>query len=247
MCNFVERLSNHVKMGLWSRIRNKVLFVLSLPATVCFNFRHFPFKQAIKLPVYLFSPRIMGNGSYEISGPVKRGMIRLGCPLVSIYREKGITIENKGKIIFKGSLLIGGDGAISVGEHGTLTLGDKVSNLYRLKVICYHKIDLGNKVRIGWDTLICDTDFHRSKSIEGDKYTQGYGSIKINDEVWVGSFCKIYKNTEIPSRCTVGANTLLNRKIDCEPYSLIYSGGGIKVKRTGYYRDIDDDAIIYPS
>lgn len=234
-------------MGFWSKIKHKANLIISLPATIYFNLKYFPIHQGIKLPVFLCYPRISGNGKYIIEGKVKTGMIRMGFPLVSIYRRKGIVLENKGKITFTGNCMIGADGGISIGETGDLRFGDKVSNTFGLKIVCYNKIILGNKVRLGWDTLICDTDFHKLKSKDGSKYSKGYGEIKIDDEVWVGSFCKIYKNSYIPMRCTIAANTLINKKIDCPPYSLIYSGEGIKVKNTGFYRDIEDDYIDYNS
>lgn len=232
-------------MRIWSKIRNKGIFILSLPATIYFNFKHLPFKQAVKLPIFLWYPRIIGNGKYKIEGKVKTGMIRLGVSIVTIYRRNGIVIENKGEIIFKGSCLIGADSGLAVGKSGHLIIGDKVSNTYGLKLICYNKVELEDKVRIGWDTFISDTDFHKMKTEDGLNYTKGFGEIKISKEVWISSFCKIYKNSFIPERCTVAANTLINKKIDCQPYSIIYSGGGIKVKHTGYYRDIDDDIIDY--
>lgn len=232
-------------MSFLSHIRNKVLFLWSLPATIYFNFRHLPFHQAIKLPIFLCMPRILGKGKYEIIGQVKTGMIKLGFPMVSVFREKGIVLENKGKIIFKGTVSIGGGSGISVGDTGILNFGDRFANQSGGKIICYHKITFGNIVRLGWQSLICDTDFHTLKSEDGSSYTKGFGEIEIGDEVWIGSYCKLFKNTEIPNRCTIASGTVINKKIDCRPYSLIYPGGGIKVKHTGYYRDIDDDRIIY--
>ena len=233
-------------MSVIKKIWRKRHFLFSLPMTIFFNFRYLPFSKAIKLPVWLCRPKISGKGTYHVEGPIYPGMIRLGFPVVSIFNEKGIVLENNGKICIKGELSLGAGSAISVGDKGNLILGNKVAGQAGAKLVCYHKILLGNKVRIGWNTIMCDTDFHSMKNITEDKRTKGYGPIIIEDEVWIGSFCKIYKNTFIPNRCTLGANTLINKKIDCEPYSLIYSRDGIKIKSTGFFRDIDDDEIEYP-
>lgn len=232
-------------MRIYRKIKTLWHLLFSLPATIYFNFRYLPFSQAIKLPIFLYYPRILGNGTYEIEGPIKTGMIRLGFPYVSIFRKKGVSLENFGKITFKGSFSAGGDSGISVGRFGHLICGNEFGNSHGLKIVCYNRIECGFRVRIGWNTLLCDTDLHRMKLYDGTRYNKGFGSIKIEDEVWVGSFCKIYKNTFIPSRCTVASNTLLNKKIDCESYSLIYMGSPIEIKHTGYYRDIDDDRIDY--
>lgn len=232
-------------MGLLSKLWEKRHELYALPSTIYFNFRNLPFHQAKKLPIILYHAKILGKGKYRIEGEVRTGMIQLGYPYVSIFKEKGIIVENKGLIVFKGKVSIGANSGISVGKTGVLTFNDKFSNSYGLKVVCYKKITFDYGVRIGWDTLVCDTDFHSMKTEDGKHHTKGYGEISLGKEVWVGSYCKLYKNTSVPDRCTVASNTLLNKKIECEPYSLIYSGGGIKIKYTGYYRDINDDKINY--
>ena len=223
----------------------RINFLVSLPVTIYFNFKHFPFRQAIKLPVFLCMPKILGKGHYSIEGAVRTGMIKLGFPLVSVYKRKGIVLENNGKVVFKGSACLGGNSGIAVGEKGSLIFGDKFSNLTGGKFICYHSLIFGKAVRVGWNTFICDTDFHTLKTPDGSFHTKGFGPIKIEDEVWIGSYCKILKNVVIPSRCTVATGTILTKKVECEPYSLIYNGGGIKVKQTGLYRDIEDDLVNY--
>ena len=140
--------------GILNKIRNKANFIFSLPASIYFNFRFLPFKQAIKLPVFLCMPRIIGHGNFKITGKVKTGMIKLGFPSVSVFKEKGIVIENHGTIIIKGDTRLGGGSGISVGKTGILTFGDKFANQVGLKIICYHKITFGCINRLGWNTLI---------------------------------------------------------------------------------------------
>lgn len=232
-------------MSIFNKLRYLGQLTLSLPSTIYFNFKYLPLKQAWRLPVFLCFPRISGKGKYRIEGKVTTGMIKIGFPYISIYRGAGAILENKGMIVFKGKTALGAHSGISIGKKGVLEIGHDFMSTYGIKILCYNKIDIGYNVRTGWQILICDTDFHSLKSEDGERYTKGYGSIKIGDQVWLSSFCKLYKNTEIPSKCTVAANTLVNKKIECEPCSLIYSGGGIKIKKTGYYRDIHDDVIIY--
>lgn len=195
------------------------------------------------MPVWLYRSKISGGGVYLIEGKINSGMIRLGFPQVSVFRNSGIVLENKGKVIFKGRTIFGGGSALSIGKRGTLVLGNQFACRYRGIIICYNKITIGQNVRVGWDSLICDTDFHRMKSADNTSYTKGYGEISIGNNIWVSSYCKIFKNTLIPDWCTVAAGTILSKPLDCRPYSLIYSGGGVKTKYTGFARDIKDDEI----
>lgn len=232
-------------MNIVKKIWNLRHFLLWLPTSIYFNLRYFPCKQAWRLPVWLCNPKISGSGKYSISGPVRCGMIRLGFPMVSVFREKGVILENRGEVVFEGNTVMGGGAAVSVGKSGRLTFGHRFANQSGAKIICYHRVTFKEKVRVGWHTVICDTDFHTMKSEDGSRHTQGYGPITIGDNVWVGSFCKIFKNTEIPSHCTLAANTFISRKMECRPYSLIYSGDGVKAKYTGFCRELDDDTIQY--
>lgn len=232
-------------MNTLGKIRKVLRYLINFPWIIYFNFRYLPLRQAIKLPVFLCSPCISGKGKYIIEGKVKTNMIQLGFPLVSIFKETGIILENKGTVIFKGKTQIGANAALSIGEYGHLTFGEDFKNTYGMKLICYNEVEIGHTARFGWETFICDTDFHSLKSVDGNRHAKGFGKIKFGDGIWVGSFSKFYKNTDIPSLCTIAANTLINKKIECEPYSLIYSGAGIKIKHTGFYRDIKDDVINY--
>jgi len=68
-------------------IRDLVLNILALPNTLRFNFKYFPFKQAIKLPVYV-SHRVwlmQINGNIQIEGPIRRGMITIGFGRIGIF------------------------------------------------------------------------------------------------------------------------------------------------------------------
>lgn len=220
-------------------------YLISLPATIWFNLKHFPLKQAVKLPVFLYWPTVRGKGKYILPDKIKTGMIRLGFPMVSVFSQTGSVLENNGMVIFKGSAIMGGGCGISVGSKGILTFGDKFANQTGGKIICYHKVTFGYAVRLGWEGLVCDTDFHTMKSEDGLTHTKGYGKIEIGDEVWIGSFCRLFKNTTVPSRCTIASGTVIGKAIDCRPYSLIYPGGGLKTKYTGFWRDMFDDQINY--
>lgn len=81
-----------------------------------FNLHYLPLKQAIKIPIFIYSPiYVSKSGNIKIESPIRKGMIHLGrysCPMYN----KGIKWENKGTIIFKGSCHIGNESFISVGK-----------------------------------------------------------------------------------------------------------------------------------
>lgn len=63
-----------------------------------FNFHHFPFSQAIKLPVFLYNAHLhVMKGTVRIEADVIRpGMIRLGFPWTCMKQNKGFHLLNSG-------------------------------------------------------------------------------------------------------------------------------------------------------
>ena len=75
----------------------KLCLLRSIFTTIWFNFHYLPFKQAIKLPILLYKPKIIASkGSIIIKGEIKPFMIKLGIPQIFIYPNTGVMFENWG-------------------------------------------------------------------------------------------------------------------------------------------------------
>jgi acetyltransferase-like isoleucine patch superfamily enzyme len=227
---------------------SKLRVIKYIIPTIYFNFHYLPWKQAIYLPIYLFKPHLLkceGKVILKIGeGKIRRAMIRLGEFNVSLYPNNGITFENSGTIVFKGKCSIGNDSYISVGKSGVLTFGNDFASTASLKLTSYHSITFGNKVLVGWNNLMMDTDFHRLKYIDGRPSPRSHAPIVIGDNCWIGANCMIMKGTYLPSKCVVGARSFLNRTYDC-PEASIIAGHPAKLIKSGLYHDKDDDKIDY--
>lgn len=227
---------------IWSHRR----ILRSLFKSIYFNFHYLPFWQAIRLPILLYKPKFLDlKGSVVIDADTIRfGMIRMGFPMVSLFPNSGITIENHGgTIIFNGKCQIGNNSAISMGM-GKLTFGSGFCATTSLKIACYYNITFNDNVLIGWDCLFMDTDFHKLAKLSGG-YSKGYGEIFIGKNNWFGCKCVVLKNTRTPDYCTVTATSLLNKNYDVPEYSVIGTSSHIEVKVKDVYRKIGDDKIIY--
>lgn len=217
----------------------------SILKSIYFNFHYLPFRQAIKLPILLYKPKFGDlKGKILLTKEAKFGLIKLGNLGVSLYPNNGIYIDNHGTIIFNGKCNIGNDSYISVGDSGCISFGDNVAASAALKITSYHRIELEDRVRIGWGCMFLDTDFHSMKKLGGGR-TKGYGTIKLGENSWLGCKCLILKNTDIPKYTTVSAGTVLNKRLDIPEYSVVGMDNNIVVKSTGMYRDFRDDKINY--
>ncbi len=236
---------NSIVKKIW---RNKWM-LRSLPWTLYFNFHYLPFRQAIRLPIILYKPKLLScKGSVTITTKnIKTGMIRLGVYICSVYPNAGIIYKNNGgKIVFNGTCVIGNNSALTIGSTGSLEFGNKFSASTSLRIASRHSITFGKNTRIGWECLFMDTDFHKMTKVAGG-YSRGYGRIRIGDNNWIGTRTVVLKNTYTPDYCIVSARSLLNKKYDIPPYSVIGLSSEMTIKREGVWRNVYDDVIEYES
>lgn len=139
-------------------------------------------------------------------------MIRLGVFTVDTYPNNGITLNLRGKMVFKGKCSIGNNSYISTGEKSTIEFGNNFGATTTLRLVSYNKVVFGDNVLIGWDCLFTDTDFHRL-TLENNQLTKGYGSIEIGDNNWIANGCRILKNTKTPNDIVVSAYTILTKEV----------------------------------
>lgn len=225
------------------KIFQNIWILRSLLYSIFFNFYYLPIKQAVYLPILLYKPKLKSlKGSVKIDcASICFGMIQLGRPTVPIYPNDGIMWENKGgEVILKGKIVIGNHSCISIGEKGKLEIDTGFIASSSLKLVCFFSICIKENVRFGWDILMMDTDFHRVKDMEGKFMGAAVKPILLNDNIWVGAKSVILKGCVIPPYCIVGACSLVNKVYDTPSHSLL-SGIPAVLKRTGIWRDINDE------
>lgn len=178
---------------------------------------------------------------------VSFGMIKCGFNSVSLYPNTGINIKihKQGKIIFKGKCMIGNASAISIGDRGIVIFGNNFIATVSLRLTSHHRIEFKENVLMGWENVCMDTDFHKLTKLSGG-YSKGFGTIKIGSNTWLGLRCTALKNTKLPDYSVISGNSVLNRDytVDVPAYSLL-SGNPASLRKTGVYRDMENDCIDY--
>lgn len=182
--------------------------ILDLPKTIYFNFKIFPFKTAIKLPVLIsrhVDAKNLHRGSVEIKSDINRFMIQIGIggSEGQIGNEKGFWRVQKGaKIIFAGNAGFSRGNSIRI-DAGEIHIGKNFNsnsfNLYH----CENKITIGDNVLIGCNVTIRDNDGH---TLLYDDLVDSFNNrpIHIGDDVWICAKVDILKGVNIPSGCVVG-------------------------------------------
>lgn len=215
-------------------MNSKLKILLSLPKTIWFNLYHLPFKQAIKLPVWIaYNSYIDVKGQIIIeSYKVKPAMIRFGfhwVPICDYHSTSQITIMPKGKLVFKGEAHLGKGSKIHVDNGGKLILGDNFSISSCTQINCFKKIVFGRNIQFSWDCLIMDSDTHQIRGEEGNIINENKDII-FGDKIWIGCRTTILKGCRIPSNCVIGANTTVAGK-NFEPNTIILGHPAKSIKR----------------
>lgn len=215
----------------------------SLPSTIYFNFHYLPFRQALKLPIWLHKADLLKmKGKVIIDADhVSPGMITMGYREVSIYPNTGVVWENKGgTVIFHGQCMIGNNSFLSFGENTTVEFGDDFRNTASLKLISVRGIKFGVKARVGWDSLIMDTNFHPIYNMTKKKYSRASGPIVIGDYNWFGTGCRVMHSVTTPERCIFGMGTIVTRGCEAQSYCVM-GGSPVRVLSQNVMRDYDHD------
>lgn len=194
----------------------KLLRKVNLWKTVYFNFHYFPFKTAIRMPVFIYhqSELYLMRGRIVLETPVRPGLVKFGPHGLGtqdlIYSRT--MWENSGALVIKGKASIGRGSKISIGKGATLTLGKDFQITGNSEIICQKGITFGDDCLLSWNILIMDTDFHHVLNSEG-KVTNAPRPINIGNHVWIGCRNTILKGVTIGDNNIISANSTITRSI----------------------------------
>lgn len=190
------------------KIINKKL--LDLPKTVYFNFKVFPLKVAIHLPVFVSKDIVLKNlhrGCVEITcRDIKKFMIQIGSggSEGQIGSKVGYFKVNTGaKIIFEGTAGFSMGNSIRV-DSGVFKIGNNFnSNAFSI-YHCVNGIEVGKDVLIGCHVTVRDNDGHKLMSFQEVNNIKKRESIVIGNKVWICAKVDLLKGSLIPNGCVVG-------------------------------------------
>lgn len=207
-------------------------------ATIYLNLRSFPFKQAIRMPVWVYGcPRFYElSGRMIVDGKVTSGMIRFnqakpGAPSnMSVKSE----ILNKGLIIFHGVGLIGTGNKIVVGPKGTLEIGKNFKITDMCNIGCFKRITIGEGSWIVHRCQVFDSNYHYVANFAKGTVPDYSKPIKIGKGCWICNSSTITGNAIIPDYTIVASNSLVNKDMTDVPESSMIGGIPAKLIATGF-------------
>lgn len=184
--------------------------------TLTFNFHYFPFRTAIKLPVFVAQKVRLQNlgGSIKLGKHIRPGIVKIGYGKEETRDErKSRTIwDVQGEVIFHGKADINHGSKVHVTKSGKVQFGDNLWIQAESTIKCNHSISVGKNCLLSWDILMMDSDFHSiynsaKERINDDK------PIVVGDNVWIGCRTTILKGASIAPNSVVAACSLVTKSL----------------------------------
>lgn len=238
----------------------KLFSRINILKTLYFNFKMLPLKEALKLPFLFFGKVDFGplSGSIVISSPVRMGIFRWGMVNDGFAPSKMFSQFSLGKqacLEIYGRVDVGCGVVFRISGHLTMSNNSFIGS--KGIVACSHKISLGECARIGFGSVLMDTNHHFV--IHGGCARRKEGTIVIGNYCWVGNSCTVSKGCILPDNTIVAAKSFIAKDYtECGEYCLLV-GSPAKMKQTDVrrlydirleqsilnYFDLHKDAEIY--
>ena len=202
-----------------------IFLILGGVKTLYLNFRVFPVKKALHLPVVV-GPKVSLKGLCKgcIECGDKTGIVNIGIKEGSFGMHHSIkshiVFKGDGKLVFRGKALLQSNFHLYIA--GTVTIGDKFSSNTGFTLSCGKSITFGDDCLLGWNVTVIDGDGH--KIISDGSITNADCSIDIGCHCWIAANAAILKGvsladgTVVPYGCVITksnteANTIFSGRV----------------------------------
>lgn len=129
------------------------------------------------------------------------------------YLNGYLSIHDKAHLIFLGSAIFAKGVSIRI-DQGEMIIGNRFYCNANCFFRCTNLIKFGEDVLIGWNVSFNTTDGHLILYKKRPKTNAA--PIIIGDHVWIASYSKIAKNTEISNNSVVAQQSLVTKKFTQE-------------------------------
>lgn len=184
--------------------------------TIYFNFKLLPFKNAFKLPFFLYGKVYIWNLSGRVILPkeITTGMIRIGYKWIDLWPTSFLPaqIQVQGSLKFCGAAIISGGANVNVqSKEGELIIGKNVVIGGGSICKCLKKIEIGDGTRITGNCTIMDCNMHYVKNIDTGVVANNRAPIMIGKNCWINAGSIVSKGAVIPDYSISARNSFLSK------------------------------------
>lgn len=240
----MARIIYKILKALLNRV--KLYYSINWYKTIYFNYRMLDFESALKLPV-LFYGKVKFSGlagKVTINAPIKFGMVGFGQKYEIMTVSKGnAELTLNGIFIINGHVQFGMDYFVYINTSAILEMGHLSSLGSNGKIVCFDKITFGNYARIGYESQLLDTSFHKMINLTTNIISPFTSPIYLGDFNYISNRVTILKSVKTPNNCTVASNSLLTTNYCDLGENIVIGGIPAKCIKNGIRRAWDEENI----
>lgn len=208
-------------------------------ATIYFNFRMLPLRQAIRLPFHFCHgirfERLTGQIILDVEKPT-RAMVRIGGRGSDMFARSQTIIDLAGLAYFEGACEIGHGALLRIEDGGSVRFGRNVRLGAKTKLCAANSILFGDEIDFSWECQIFDTNFHWMRDCSNDTTLPKVGIISIGSRNWFGNRVTVSMGCHTSKDVTVASNSLCNKDYRALGERIIIAGTPAKIVRREVYR-----------
>jgi tetrahydrodipicolinate N-acetyltransferase len=174
------------------------------------------------------------NEKWQYAWAILRGIVhshQIDSPHLALMGPGVVIEKHHGRITTAGVCILRSACRIAVigkpGRPAHLHIGKGTEVGDRTIINVSEQIEIGDRCSISWDCDIGDSDFHQIILANGQRPSATQPVI-IEDDVWIGSHCLIFKGVTIGHHSVIAAGSVVRNNVP--PYSL---AGGNPSRRVG--------------
>lgn len=200
---------------------NLLNVLVSMPKTIYFNFKVFPFQIAKRLPVFIGYKTILINvhrGAIELTCAPQFGLIKFGHGKGSFGIETNkhsyLKIDKDGKMIFHGKANLSEGISVRCNNGGSVEFGANFAANQNCLISSNTLVKFGDDVLLGWNINVRDSDGHDIYLVNTMVPCNPNKEINIGNHVWICSFANILKGSKIADNSIVGYGSLVTKEFN---------------------------------
>ncbi len=200
--------------------------------TLYANLRLLPFRQALRLPVYIYGfPRLMDlSGRICLECPVRSGLMRINViDFTPAQRGSSAEIAIRGTVCLGGHALVRSNTKIYVDRGAVLSIGHNLRMGAGVIINCLNNIVIGEGVRIGHRSQLLDSNMHFMLDVRRRRVAPLRKRIVIGGHSWLTNTVTVDGGTVLPSRSVVASGTVLNKDVTALGNGNIIGGTPLRV------------------
>lgn len=218
-------------------------FKTNLVKTIWYNFKLLPWRQAVKLPLFIYGRVAFRktSGKLLIKAEAFPGMIRIGKKDKYVMTSMPYSVWTiEGTITFHSDFRFYGGSYVFCAKNAELSFMGGGFCGSNTKIICFDRITL-NDTRVTWDCQIMDTSFHYLEKMDRpEQFDRLTAPVYLGNHVWIGNNTTISKGAVVPDETIIASHSLVNKDFSAIGPNNMLAGIPAVVKTKGVRRIYDE-------